>query len=253
MHGVERDRLEARDRSRGWGRRRAVTSLAMAALVLVGAQVAAPRSNAVFTATASGSGTANAGRIFRGHRVTPAFAVADSSTGATVDRSSPISYQGDTRWAVMHAWPTAFDAARLVDVTLNHPLPAALAVSGAQLAVTLASDTAGATACWYAEIVRVSTGAVVSTHGSAGSPVACVTGTTFVRTVVPLAAITTTDVANDLLVRIHGRSSTGAAVRLDEVTIAGATPYATFVLYPVRTRDVHAGGVEVLPWLLAAE
>jgi hypothetical protein len=249
---VDQRRPHGRNRG-GWSMLRGAAVVTLLALSLLSVQLVVARSGAVFTSARSTAGSATSGRIFPGHRVTPAFTIADSSSGSVVDRSSAIGYQGDGRWTAMHAWPVAFDGTKLVDLTLNHPLPAGLSVSGAQLAVTLSSDVAGGTACWYADIVRVSTGATVSSHGSAGSPLACVTGTTFVRTVVPLAAITGSDLANDLLVRIHGRSSAGAAARFDEVTISGSTAYAAFTLYPVLTRDVFTGGVETLPWQLAGE
>ncbi len=204
----------------------------------------------MFTSTKAVTGQATTGRIFPGHRVTPAFSVADSSSGATVDRSSPVAYAGDGRWVVTHLWPTAFDSARLFDAALSHPLPGALATTGVQLTVTLASDVAGSTACWYAAVVRTSDGSVVATHGSAGSPLACVTGTAFTTTVLPLPELTSSDLANDVTVRLYGRSSSGAAARIDQVTVSGTT-YAAFTLYPVLTRDVFAGGVETIPWGLA--
>ena len=48
-------------------------------------------------------------------------------------------------------------------------------------------------------------------------------------------------------------SSTGAAPRIDEVTVSGATAYAPFTLYPILTRDAFDGGVETAPWQLAGE
>jgi hypothetical protein len=238
-------------RSGRWTRSRVAAASALLVPALLVFQLVGSVSGALFTATQAATISATTGRIFPGVRVTPAFSVGDSSSGSTVDRSNPIAYQGDGRYAVVHPWPTAFDTSRRVDVALNDPLPGGLAVSGAQLAVTLASDAAGATACWYADLVRTSDGSVVSSHGSDASPVACVTGTTVVRTLVPLAAVTRSDLANDLTIRIYGRSSTGAAARIDEVAVSGATPYAAFTLYPVRTQDAYGGGTETIPWKLA--
>lgn len=234
--------------------RRSVLALGVVAVALGLLNLqAVSATGALFTATGPMSDQASTGRIFPGHRVTPAFTIVDSSSGVAVDRSSPTAYPGDGRWSVSHPWAPAFAPGRVLDLALNHPLPAGLDVPGAQLAVTLASDDAGGTACWYAEIVRTSTGDVLSSLGSATSPLACASGTTFARTVVALAAITGSDLANDLTIRLHGRNSTGAAARIDEVTVSGATPYAAFTLYPIRTRDASDGTVETLPWSPAGE
>ena len=234
--------------------RRSALALGLAALALGLLNLqGASATGALFTANGPMSDVASTGRIFPGHRVTPAFSIADSSSGTTVDRSSPNAYAGDGRWSASHPWPTAFAPGRVLDLALNHPLPTGLDVAGALLAVTLASDDSGGTACWYVDIVRTSNGALISTHGSAGSPLACTSGTTFARTLVPLAGVTSSDLADDLTIRLHGRSSTGAAARIDEVTVSGATPYAAFTLYPIRTRDASDGNVETLPWSPAGE
>jgi hypothetical protein len=222
------------------------------ALALLNLQVATA-TGALFTSSDAAGGQASTGRIFPGHRTTPAFTIADSSSGTTVDRSSPIAYPGDGRWSVSHPWGTAFTPDRVLELVLNHPLAAGLDVPSAQLTVTLASDDAGGTACWYVDLVRTSSGTVLSSHGSASSPLACTGGTTFVRTVVPLPGVAGSDAANDLTIRLHGRNSAGAAARIDEVTLSGATSLAPFTLYPVLTRDASDGNVETVPWLLAGE
>jgi hypothetical protein len=80
----------------------------------------------------------------------------------------------------------------------------------------------------------------------------CTSGTTYSSFAATLSVVTDSDVGNDLRVRIYGRDAgaTGAA-RLDLVTVSGSTPYASFTLYPILTRDVHDGRTDVIRWALA--
>ena len=192
-----------------------------------------------------------AAAIFRGERGTPAFTVSDRSSGSAIDRSSGLAFAGDGRWFTSRAWPVGADAGRYLEADMSGPLPAALGASSVALTVSAASDGAGVTTCYWVEIRRASSGALVSSHGSSGSPVDCVTGTTFESTDVTLSGVTGTDLANDLRVRIHATNGAAGYVRLDRLVVAGTTPYATFTLYPLLTRDVNGADVQAIPWELA--
>lgn len=189
--------------------------------------------------------------IFRGERVTPPFSVSDHSSGSAVDGSSPLAYAGDGRYLVSRALPSAFAADRYLEFDLNGPLPGGLAITGGQLNLRFASDTAGATACYWVELRRASSSAVLSTHGSSGSPQACVTGTTFATGTISLGAIDVSGTANDLRVRVYARDSAAGAARLDVLTVSGSTPHASFTLYPLLSRDVNAADVQLIPWGLS--
>jgi hypothetical protein len=190
-------------------------------------------------------------RIFRGEHDTPAFIVTDSSSGSAVDVSSPLGFAGDGRFFTSYAWATSFSAGRYLELDLNAPLPGGLDVTNGTLAIKLASDSPISTACYYVEVRRQSNGAVLSSHGSAGSPLECVAGTTFSTLSVSLAAVDTTDIADDLRVRIYSTDTGSAAVRIDRLVVSGDTPYSSFTLYPVLTRDAHDGTTDVLRWGLA--
>src|SRR6185369_15151536 len=130
--------------------------------------------------------------------------------------------------------------------------PAGLTTSSVQLNLRFAGDSAGASVCLYVELRRISTGALLSSHGSSGSPLGCTTSTTYTTLSPPLSAVTDSDVGNDLRVRIYGRDSGATGpIRLDQVTISGSTSYASFTLYPILTRDVHDGRTDVIRWALA--
>jgi hypothetical protein len=107
--------------------------------------------------------------------------------------------------------------------------------------------------CVYIETRRTSTGALLSTHGSTGSPLTCTSGSTYSTLNVTLAAVSTTDIADDLRIRIYAADSASGGLRLDRGVLTGDTPYVTFTLYPTLTREAYSGQIETIPWGLAAQ
>ena len=188
-----------------------------------------------------------AGRIFPGERDTPAFAVTDSSSGAAVDASNQLAFGGDGRYLLTGTWPTAYGADRFLDVRLNAPLPAGLTVDGAAVTLRITSS-AGTGACVYAELRQASTGAVMSTHGDQSSSLGCTVGSSPLVITESMPAIDTTDSANDLSVRIYARDGSAGSMQIDQLTVAGSTPYASFTLYPVSVSDVAGGEQTVTRW-----
>ena len=118
-----------------------------------------------------------AGRIFPGTHSTSAFVVSDTSGGGgAVDRSSPFAAAADGLTQSTGSWSTAFSASRYVQFDLNSPLPDGLGAS-ATFNLRFASSFARATLCVYLDVRRTSTGSVLGTYGSSGSPLACASGT----------------------------------------------------------------------------
>jgi hypothetical protein len=224
-----------------------VSAVLVIALVAVGLRW----TSALFTTTQPAIEVLGAADIFRDERDTVAFQVNDVSSGSGVDTSYSLAFSGDSRYFTTWVWPSAFDTSRYIELDLNSPLPAGLSVSSMSLAVRASASAGGATTCYYVEVRRISTGALVSTHGSSGSPLDCITGTTFQATSTSLSAVTTTDLANDLRVRIYARDSAVGAARLDRVVVTGSTPYSSWTLYPILTRDRHDGQSDVIRWGLA--
>ena len=226
-----------------------VTVSLISVLVMIGL----PRTTALFTGDYPKSVTIAASRIFRAERTTPAFAVSDVSSGSAADRSSSTAYGSDGRYFVSRAWSSTFSSTRYLEVDLNAPLPAGLAVSNASLTLRLASDAGTGSLCVYVELRRASNGALLSTHGSSGSPLACTSGSSYSTLNIPVAAVSTTDIANDLRVRVFASDSASGAMRLDRAVLVADTPYTTFTLYPTLTREAFSGQTEVIPWGLAAQ
>jgi hypothetical protein len=185
--------------------------------------------------------------IFPGERVTPAFRVTDGSSGAAVDRSSPFGFSGDGLTTTTSAWSSAFAGGRYLEFDLNDSLASGVAVPAATFDFRVASNGVGQ-ACFYFDVRRISTGAVLATHGSAGSPLGCVTGTTPTSFSTPIPVVASTDLANDLRIRVFGSESASDSMVVDLATVTGSTPYQTFTLYPILFRDAADGTPEIIPW-----
>lgn len=227
------------------GRRRLAR---VAIVVVVSVTVAGHLSSAAFGGTTANGGNAlAAGRIFPGERVTSGFDVRDASSGTVADRSSPFAVATDLRTVTTKAWATGFGSSRYLRLDMSAPLPGGLSVSSAAFRLTFAS-TGASTACVYIEIRRISTDALLATYGGAGSPAACVTGTTLTTLVQPVPVVDSTDLADDLRVRVLGRESASLGMVVDEARITGSTPYVSFSTYPVRFTDAADGVALTTPW-----
>jgi hypothetical protein len=222
-----------------------LAALAVLAVTTIGISLA------LFTAQSDGAAQFGTKAVFPGERVTPAFQVGDSSSGAEIDASNPLAFSSDGLTTTTSAWSTAFAADRYLEFDLNASLASGLAVSGGTFDLTFAGLGAGQ-ACYYFEVRRISTGVVLGTYGSAGSPVGCVTGTTPTAFSTSIAAVTTTSVANDLRVRLYGKASDSGPTMIDLATVGGSTAYQAFILYPVVFRDAADVTPEIIPWGLIA-
>lgn len=233
------------------GRLLAVT--ASIGILVLGAGVGLRASMALFTSSDVPTGFLGTKAIFPGERVTPAFVVGDASGGgASVDRSSQFGVSADGRTITSSAWSTVFSSSRYLDFDLNASLPGGMAVSSASFEFGFASTAGGATACYYLEARRISTGAVLGTFGSSGTPVACAAGTTLTLSTTSVAsAVTSTDILNDLRIRVLGRDSGANGTVVDRATVSGATASGSFTLYPVRFSDAADATAATGPWELA--
>jgi hypothetical protein len=224
------------------------------AVLSIGASVSIARpweSLALLTNSADSGSEISTGSIFSGQRLTTAFEIGDASSGSEIDTSSEFAFPFDGRIATTSPWAATFASDRYVEFDLNAPGPAALAVTGATFTFRFSSASAPGVACHYIEVRRISTGVVLATHGSQALPVACATGTTFSASATPIPAIDTTDLANDLRIRVYGSDTAAAGMRVDRATVTGQTAYAAFQLYPVTFRDVADTTPAVVPWELA--
>jgi hypothetical protein len=236
-------------------RRAGVFALLVAAVTTLcaGLDAGVRLSAALFTeARPVGANTIRAAGVFPGTRTTPAFRVTDASSGTGIDASAPLAYAADGLAVTTKAWTTSFETDRYVDVDLNAPLPAGLTAAGVAFTINLAAGAEGQTACLYVDVRRISTGSVLGTFGSPGSPIGCVTGTSVEEVSTSIASVVaTTDVLNDLRARVYVQSSGADAVSIDRAVVSGSTPYVAFTLYPVSFTDAADGAPAVTPWNLA--
>lgn len=228
-------------------RTRAVMIVAAIAMLVSVGVAGIGLSLAVFTAPQEQEALFGSKTLFPGERVTPAFQVGDSSSGTEIDRSSSFAFSADSLTTTTSPWSTAFAADRYLEFDLNDSLASGVAVSAATFDFMFASSGAGE-ACYYVEVRRISTGAVLGTYGSSGSPVGCVTGTTLTSFSTPVPAVATTSIANDLRVRLFGKESANAAMVIDLASVGGSTPHQVFTLYPVMFRDAADTTPEIIPW-----
>jgi hypothetical protein len=233
------------------GRRRRVLAFVAVCVLSAAGTLGLRSSLAFFTDTETAAASLRSQSIFSGQRSTPAFEVADRSSGTVVDGSSTFGFASDSRTTTTSTWAIAFAANRYLEFDLNDPLQDGLGITAASFTLRFAGTTAGSTACYYFEVRRVSTGAVLATHGSGASPVACVTGTTPTTSTTPIPSLDTSALANDLRIRVFGRDSGGAGIILDRAVVSGNTAYAAFTLYPVLFVDAADTTPLEIPWDLS--
>jgi signal peptidase len=223
------------------------------AVLMVVAVVATHFSAAAFAATAQNGGNAwRAGNIFPSARSSTARTIGDASGGGTpANASDPLSYAGDTKTKTTGNWASAFSSSRYFQLAYEAPLAGGQAVSGAAFVLDYAANGAYETACFYFNVRQASTSTVLATYGSAASPVDCQTGTTLKSKSTATPIITTTDIANDLAIRVYATESGARPITIDRATVTGSTAYQSFVLYEKSSIDASTGTATTTPWSLA--
>jgi hypothetical protein len=205
---------------------------------------------ATFTDSAANSGTSvQTKKVFPGVRTLAAYSIRDYSNGGAERDNSNEFLAADGIVDVTGTWPTAFSAIRYLSFQTSSHLAGGLATSGVDFNVRGA--TASGTLCFYVETRLVSTGAVLASHGTAAAPLACTSSATLADLTVPLPEVTSTDVANDLEMRIYAQSTTGDTATVDVATVTGSTPYGTFTLPPAQYVDAAGAVAVTAPWSLA--
>jgi hypothetical protein len=182
---------------------------------------------------------------------TSAWDVRDSSSGTESNQSEVDAFANDGRAATSGALLSVFNASRYLQFDLNSPLQTGLNVSGASFNFNFAASVIGQT-CFYFEVRRISTGNVIGTHGSAGSPVDCQTGTTLKATSTSLPEVTSSDIADDLRIRVFVDNSLLGGVTRDLATVSGTAAGTPFTLYDTTITDATGLTPSTTPWGLAA-
>jgi len=225
---------------------------ALLALLVIGAVGAMTGGvyGAFFATTSNPSSPLSAKRIFPGDRTTSSWGVTDAADSTAADVSDPIAF-ADSLSKTTKSWATTWSATRYLEFDYFPSLPAGLAVSSPTFDFRYRPATSGDSVCFYFEARSIASGSVVATYGSSGTPVACVTGASYTTVSTPIPAVSTTDIGNDLRIRVYMRNATAArAIVMDHATVS-ASHHGAFTLYPALHVDRADGTVQTNPWSLA--
>lgn len=185
---------------------------------------------------------------------TSAYDLRDASAGgAEVNGSSATAFANDSRTVATGNWATSFAANRYVDFDLNSPLRPASTSSSGTINVRLATgNVLSAQGCFYIEARRASDNSVVTTYGSSGTPFCTSAGNTQTSFSIPIGAGATGAIANDVRLRVFGRTSTiGTSFVIDQASLSLNTDDGNFTLYPNTVSDAADGSAASTPWSLA--
>lgn len=217
--------------------------------LVAGTFVAASRlTGAEFSGTTANPTSFSAQRIFTADRSTSTWHLHDASGGVETDQTDVFS-EPDGRPSAAAGWPSAFAADRYLELEFPSPLPAGLSTSGVAFEYRFRSG--GGDVCYYFEVRRRSTATVIGTHGGPSNPIACTSDAVAWTTAsTPIPEVTTTDIANDLGIRMYGSSSLGSSSETDRAIVSGSTPHASFALYRRRHVDQADGSPSATIWPL---
>lgn len=232
--------------------RRALALLLCLAL-LVGAG-AGTGSFAAFTEeTDNAANRITATSVFRlgsATRLSTAWSTRDFSGGTAtpIDRSDALAF-ADTLTLATGAFPTAFSTTRFFQLDFSGTAPGGMALTAGTPRVVLrfSSPTAGVSVCAYVQTLRASTGTVLATHNQPAAQF-CTSSTTASTFTLPVPEVTNTAIANDLRLRIVGRSSASSAIRFDQITFSASTDLHDFTLYRANHIDQSSGTAGATTW-----
>lgn len=207
---------------------------------------------AAFSSLASNGATLSTKRIFAGVRSAWPSDVRDASGGAAETNSSDVLSYADGLTVPTKSWSSAFAATRFDDFDFSGGRPAAVPVTSATFNFTFAPSRSNDDACFYVEVRRASTNALLGTHGSSGSPSACSTGSTVAATVSVSSEVTNTDIANDLRIRVYANNSTNRQLKIDLASVSITTPWFTTTLFEKRWDDEANAAAAVVLWPFVA-
>lgn len=230
--------------------RRATLALVACVLLAAGGH-AIGGTRAAFTATTANPSSFAAKQIFPATRSWSPWDLRDSSSGTETDVSDAEAFS--TRTTTTGTWSSAWTTTRYITYDMNDPLPAGVAVSSPVFTFDFSDsrNSAADQACFYFEVLRRSTGAVIGTHGSSASPIACQATTTILTTTTPIPEVTTSDIANDLRIRVYAMQSTNRAMIVGRAIVDGSTTVAPFTLYETSTVDAATGTPVTTKWAVS--
>lgn len=231
---------------------RRLLAVVAALAISIGAGRVAGTTVGAFSATTSNPTTMSAKDVFPGTRSWSAWDLRDAADGSESDASDAEAFVGTT--TTTGNWATTWTTARYLTFDMNSPLPAGVPTTGVTFNFDFAdnANNANNAMCFYFEVIRRSTGAVIGTHGSPAAPVACQATTTVIQTSTALPEVTTSDIANDVRIRIYGAHTQNTrAMRVDRAVVSGSTTVAPFTLYETSFTDAADSTPAAVPWPIA--
>ncbi|MGN6378876.1 MAG: hypothetical protein ACTHNU_08000 [Gaiellales bacterium] len=215
--------------------------LAATALAAAIAASAATQAWASFTSSGTASMSVSSAHIFPTTATVTGYDVGDASAGGSeVATPDPAAFTDGTTYTSSSSFQTSFSTTRYLDFTLSGPLASGVAVSSPAFDFDFHASAAARTVCFYFEVYNATTSALLETHGSGTTPVGCVTGTTNMTTATPLTAVTTSNLADALRVRVYLRSVAAGTAVVDRAVVAGSTAYQSFTHEPDLLGDCSA-------------
>ncbi len=229
-------------------------------LLAVLASLTAPGARGVYAlfsaSTANPASAFSAKRIFPGTWSIAARDVLDASGGGSeAVKSAPLAAADGVTVPTASNLAASYAAARYVEFDMNSPQPSGLTVSGAAFNFSVASQggAGSGNACYFFDVRLRSTNAALATHGSGTNAVGCSSGTTAVTKATVIPSVTSTDIANDLRIRVYLWETGGKKVNIDLATVTGQTPYASFAVNQTQRVDATSGiAAGAQPWALHA-
>src|SRR2546423_3923639 len=220
-----------------------------AAAALVGASLAFATFNSAAT---GGPMTVSSKRIFSGTRSTFPGDLRDASSGGAANKSDLLDYD-DAAPAVTGAWAAANSATRFYQIDFNRPRPAGIPASSLNFNIQYASKGGGGpgNACIYKiEVRRASDDSLLGTLDHSAGPL-CSTGATYRVVNEDISSlVTTTDLADDLRIKVFGYETGAKAWNIEYATVAG-TSYARWTLFEKTSTDQSTGAPTTTPWAIA--
>ena len=191
--------------------------------------------------------TFSAQRISDGTRSATAWQVTDAADGSAADASDATA-AADALYYTTKPISATWSTSRYVEFDLAGLAPDGLTGATAELLFDFADGAGGGAeiSCFYFDVRRRSTGAVLGTYGSSASPIACESTQIVRRTTTSIAdAVTDTTIANDLRVRVYVQNA-GAndEMRIDRAVVRVSRYGVTWDL-PWVARDDRSDGVSL--------
>lgn len=233
---------------------RSVASVSCAALLMIGIGALVPSTDAAPNnlITSSVGNAFNTLRIYSGVRSTAPFDLREATGTGETNLSMPLAFTDPLRVST-GVWISSFSPARYFEFDFSSPLPGGLPISDARFNFTFASagGPGSGTACVKFDVLRVSDGAVLGTHGSDASPSGCTT-TLFLALSILIPEINNSTLFNDLKIRVYGRESGNKAFSIDMATTTGTALHA-YTVYPDSWTDLSNGSTPITTrWSLSA-